>query len=81
MDNITADPVQNIILSPPENPYDQLKAALVGAFGKTEAEKDQELLNLNVMGDKKPSKLLQHMRNLNVDPNTLFKALFLAQLP
>ena len=44
-------------------------------------EKDQELLNLNGLGDKKPSELLQHMKNLNADPNTLFKALFLAQLP
>ena len=48
---------------------------------ETQAEKDQELLNLNGLGDKKPSELLQHMRNLNVDPETLFKALFLAQLP
>ena len=81
LDNITADRVQNIILSPPDNPYDELKTALVRAFGKTQAEKDQELLNLNGMGDKKPSELLQHMRNLNVDPETLFRALFLAQLP
>ena len=81
LDNITADRVQNIILSPPDNPYDELKTALVRAFGKTQPEKDQELLNLNGMGDKKPSELLQHMRNLNVDPETLFKALFLAQLP
>ena len=81
LDNITADRVQNIILAPPENPYDKLKAALIGAFSKTQAEKDQELLNLNGLGDKKPSELLQHMHNLNVDPTTLFKALFLAQLP
>ena len=77
----TAERVQNIILDPPENPYDAIKAALVKAFGRTQAEKDQELLNLNGLGDKKPSELLQHMKNLNADPNTLFKALFLAQLP
>jgi hypothetical protein len=58
-----------------------LKAALIAAFGKSQAAKDQELLNLNGLGDRKPSELLQHMRNLNVDPNTLFRALFLAQLP
>ena len=81
LDNSTADHVQNIILDPPANPYDTLKAALIKAFGKTQAEKDQELLSLNGLGDKKPSELLQHMRNLNADPNTLFKALFLAQLP
>ena len=81
LDNVTADHVQNIILNPPDNPYDALKQALVRAFSKTQPEKDQELLNLNGLGDKKPSELLQHMRNLNVDPETLFKALFLAQLP
>ena len=81
LDNITADHVQNIILNPPDNPYDALKDALVRGFSKTQPEKDQELLNLNGLGDKKPSELLQHMRNLNVDPETLFKALFLAQLP
>ena len=81
LDNNTAERVQNIILDPPENPYDARKAALIKAFGRTQVEKDQELLNLNGLGDKKPSELLQHMKNLNADPNTLFKALFLAQLP
>ena len=80
LDNNTADRVQNIILEPPENPYDAIKAALIKAFGRTQMEKDQELLNLNGLGDKKPSELLQHMKNLNADPNTLFKALFLTQL-
>ena len=81
LDNNTAERVQNIILDPPENPYDAIKTALVKAFRRMQAEKDQELLNLNGLGDKKPSKLLQYMKNLNADPNTLFKALFLAQLP
>ena len=81
LDNNTAEKVQSLILNPPAQPYDKLKAALIAAFGKSQAEKDQELLNLNGLGDRKPSELLQHMKNLNVDPNTLFKALFLAQLP
>ena len=81
LDNNTADRVQNIILSPPEGPYDKMKAALIEIFGKTQAEKDHELLNLNGLGGKKPSELLQHMTNLNADPATLFKAIFLAQLP
>ena len=81
LDNNTADRVQGIILSPPENPYDRLKDALIEVFSKSQAEKDQEVLNFNGLGDKKPSELLQHMNNLNADPATLFKALFLAQLP
>ena len=72
----TAERVQNAVLDPPENPYNAMKAV-----GKTQAEKDQTLLGLNCLGDRKPSELLQHMQNLNADPATLFKALFLAQLP
>ncbi len=82
LDNNTADRVQSIILSPPqENPYDELKKTLTDIFGKSQAEKDQEILDFNGLGDKKPSELLQHMLNLNADPKTLFKAFFLAQLP
>ena len=81
LDNSTADRVQAVILTPSEVPYDTLKAALIDAFGKTQAQKDQDILNINGLGDKKPSELLQHMNNLNADPKTLFKALFLAQLP
>ena len=81
LDNSSADKVQSIILNPPEEPYNKIKSALIAAFGKSQAQKDQELLNLNGLGDRKPSELLQHMRNLNADPETLFKALFMAQLP
>ena len=81
LDNSTAERVQSIILSPPVNPYTELKKTIIDIFGKSQAEKDQEILDCNGLGDKKPSELLQHMLNLNADPTTLFKAFFLAQLP
>ena len=81
LDNSTAEKVQSVILSPPEDPYNTLRATLIEIFGKTQAQKDQEILNINGLGDKKPSELLQHIQNLNADPKTLVKALFLAQLP
>ena len=81
LDNSSADRVQNIILNPPGEPYDKIKSALIAAFGKSQAQKDQELLNLNGLGDRKPSELLQHMKNLNSDRETMFEALFMAQLP
>ena len=82
LDNNTADRVQSIILSPPErDPYDELKKTLIAIFGKSQAEKDQEILKFNGLGDKKPSEFLQHILNLNADPQTLLKAVFLAQLP
>ena len=59
-------------------PYDTLKAALIDAFGKTQAKKEQDVLNINGLGDKKLSELLQHIRNLNANPAMAF---FLAQLP
>ena len=58
LDNNTAERVQNIILDTSENLYDAIKTALIKVFGRTQAEKDQELLNLNGLGDKKPSELL-----------------------
>ena len=81
LDNNSAEKVQSIILNPPGEPYDKIKSALIAAFGKSQAQKDQELLGLNGLGDRKPSELLQHMRNMNANPETLFKALFMAQLP
>ena len=82
LDNYAADRVQATILHPPQDtPYDAIKKALIKAFGKSQSQKDQELLDLNGLGDRKPSALLQHMQNLNADPKTLFKALFLAQMP
>ena len=81
LDSTTSERVQSIILRPPQNPYDALKSALISTFGKTQAVKDQDLLDLSGLGDRKPSELLQHMKNLNTDRETLFKALFLAQLP
>ena len=82
LDHITAGEVEAIILSPPaDGKYDALKAALINAFGKTQASKDMELLSLSGLGDRKPSSLLRHMESLNADPKTLLRALFLAQLP
>ena len=82
LDNVTAGEVEALILSPPaEHRYLALKTALIKAFGKTQAQKDNELLSLSGLGDRKPSGLLRHIRSLNADPETLLRALFLAQLP
>ena len=82
LDTATAGEVEAIILSPPtDGKYHALKAALINAFGKTQAAKDRELLSLSGLGDRKPSSLLRHIESLNADPKTLLRALFLAQLP
>ncbi|KAK3757325.1 hypothetical protein RRG08_014014 [Elysia crispata] len=82
LDSSTARRVQAVLENPPlVGKYDRLKSALLNAYEATQLQKDQELLNLNGLGDRKPSELLQHMRSLNHDPVTLFRALFLNQLP
>ena len=82
LDFYTARRVQAVLENPPPvGKYDSLKSALLNAYEAMHLQRDQELLNLNGLGDRKPSELLQHMRSLNHDPETLFRALFLNQLP
>ena len=82
LDNTTAGEVEAILTAPPnDNKYDALKAALLAAFGKTQAQKDSELLSITGLGDMKPTALLRRLQSLNSDPTTLFRAHFLALLP
>ena len=82
IDNSTASEVKDILLHPPtENKYTAIKAALLAAFSKSQAEKDAELLSLSGLGDKKPSAVLRKIRSLNSDAETLRRAVFLNQLP
>ena len=82
LDSATSKRVLNAIASPPETgKYDNLKKALLSAFEPTQLEKDTALLKMTGLGDKKPSELLQYMHSMNTDPTTLFRALFIHQLP
>ncbi|GFR95416.1 transposon Ty3-G Gag-Pol polyprotein [Elysia marginata] len=82
LDANTAEEVQAVLLNPPtENKYEHLKAALLKTFGKSQTQKDAELLNIAGLGDRKPSALLRRINALNDDPRTLKRALFLANLP
>ena len=82
LDNNTASEVRSIILNPPaNNKYDALKVALIRAFGKSQAQKDRDLLNLNGLGDRRPTALLRHINSLNADPATLKRALFFSSTP
>ena len=48
LDNVAATEVEAIILAPlPTNKYQAIKNALTKAFGKTQAQKDNELLSLS----------------------------------
>ena len=73
--------MEAILIAPPNDKYDVLKAALLAAFGKAQAQKDSELLSITGLGDMKPSALLRRLQSLNSNPTTLFRAHFLALLP
>ena len=82
LDNATAAEVKSILLNPPANDkYKALKSALLSAFGKSQIQKDAELLNISGLGDRTPSSLLRRLESLNNDAETLRRAFFLAQLP
>ena len=82
LDNTTAAEVKAVLSNPPtEDKYGTLKQALLSAFGKSQAQKDSELLNISGLGDRKPSALLRKLESLNNDAETLRRAFFLAQLP
>ena len=50
--NSTAAEVEAVLLHPPAaKKYDAIKEALLGAFGKTQAQKDAELLNISGLGN------------------------------
>ena len=69
LDINTADEVQSVLLNPPAmNKYDTLKRALIKTFGKSQAQKDAELLNLNGLGDRRPTALMRKINALNDDP-------------
>ena len=82
LDFRTAEEVQGLLINPPDNnKYLTLKQALIKAFGKSQAQKDAELLNFGGLGDRRPTALLRKINALNDDPITLKRALFLLNLP
>lgn len=82
LDFETAEEIQAILTNPPiENKYDKLKSSLIKTFGKSQSQKDTELLSLNGLGDKRPTALLRKINALNDDPQTLKRALFLLNIP
>lgn len=82
LDSETSRRVLPVLQHPPASgKYPAIKQALLKAFEQTQFQKDSILLNMNGLGDRRPTELLQYMRALNSDPATIFRALFLHQLP
>ena len=82
LDNDASREVKAQILHPPtEGKYDAIKLALTAAFGRSQAEKDAELLAMTDLGDRKPSSHLRYLQALNSDGKSLLRAVFLSHLP
>ena len=82
LDIDTADEIQHILLNPPARErYNALKNELIKTFGRSQYERDAELLSINGLGDRRPSALMRRINALNDDPQTLKRAIFLANMP
>ncbi|XP_038066698.1 uncharacterized protein LOC119736759 [Patiria miniata] len=80
-----AQEVRDLLLAPPaENPYKTLREELIKRTSATEQKRLQQLLNDEVLGDRKPTQLLRHMRQLlgeRVLEESILRQLFLQRLP
>ena len=84
LDANTATRALSIISSPPaEQKYELLKSFLTSAFGLSEPQRANALLDLNGLGDRKHSELMDSMLTLLGDhtPCFIFKQISLRQLP
>lgn len=73
-----------LIQKPAENAYDELKKKLLERTTTTKAQKLQQLLATEELGDRKPSQLLRRFQQLLDDSPTdhpLVRELFLQRLP
>lgn len=76
--------VKDIIIKPPtENAYTSLKKRILAQFTQSETVRFKQLIQEIQLGDRRPSQLLVHMRNLAAGKvqNDLLKSLWLQRLP
>ena len=74
--------VRALVRNPPKGAgYPALKKALVTAFGKTQLDKDTELLNLKHLGDRDPRSVARDIDALCEDPTSLPRAVMINLLP
>ena len=84
LDGTTAQRVSDILEIPPrENPYHILKKRLTSAFALSDRERTAQILELNDLGDRKPSALKDHLLGLVGDRSSEFivREVFLRSLP
>lgn len=76
--------VEDIITKPPKSmPYTSLKNAIISKFSESYEEKIRRLLERELMGDRKPSSFLRHLKSLagHTFPDDLLKSIWSSRLP
>ncbi|XP_015111350.1 uncharacterized protein LOC107037351 [Diachasma alloeum] len=83
LDPKAAAEVQDILLNvPAETPYTRLKEALVERFTLSRDARLQQLLDREVLGDRKPSQFLRHLRSLDgMVSDNILRTKWLSRLP
>ena len=80
-----AQEVRDLLLNPPQDtPYKTLREELIKRTTATEQKRLKQLLTDEVLGDRKPTQLLRHMRQLLGDKaleDSILRQLFLQRLP
>ncbi|XP_064475687.1 uncharacterized protein LOC135389578 [Ornithodoros turicata] len=75
----------DVLSSPPlEDPYDALKRAIISIVHPSDRQRLHELFSKEPLGDRKPSQLVRHMKQiLGTAPfdDKLFRELLLSKLP
>ncbi|XP_026668765.1 uncharacterized protein LOC113464226 [Ceratina calcarata] len=76
--------VRDIIVDPPDSePYQKLKSELIRRLSSSQEQKTRRLLELEEMGDRKPSQFLRHLRGLagNAVSDAVLRTLWMGRLP
>ncbi|XP_048006345.1 uncharacterized protein LOC125241771 [Leguminivora glycinivorella] len=76
--------VEDIITSPPEeNKFEKLKTELIKRLSASRERKVQQVLNLEELGDRKPSQFLRHLQNLAGPglPEDFLRSIWVNRLP
>ena len=65
-----ANEIEALLLNPPKSgKVEAMRAKLIRRFGRTQYDKDTELLNTKSLGDLKPSEMWAKFQRLNKDPH------------
>ena len=83
LDGQTARRVGDLLRTPPADEYTALKKRLLSTFSLSERERASRLLDLEDLGDRKPSALMDHILALasSGDLSFLLRELFIRKLP